>query len=358
MKEFVKSMIPESGVKVVKKVVDTITYLNLNLVVKSKFLSSLYYLLFSNHFGREHQSVIYGKLKYLEDIQSTQDSQYLLRRNIHRLEKGLIMRPRKSTFAIEYIEETVKCYENSVRANNLDISESSELQWAHDVLQEYFNSVSSQSVIDKSKGVFLALDTTSPNGKYRIPYKRDSSNPVPVNYENLLRLSQQRRSVRWYLPKSIPRELIDKAISVASLSPSACNRQPFEFRIFDEPELVKQVASTPMGTHGFSHNFPVIVVVIGQLRAYLNERDRHVIYIDGGLAAMSFMYALETLGLSSCPINWPDIEERERKMSELLKLEPDERVIMLISLGYPDPDGMIPYSQKKDLNLLRKYYPK
>ena len=110
-----------------------------------------------------------------------------------------------------------------------------------------------------------------------------------------------------------------------ALSPSACNRQPFEFRIFDKPELVEQVSSMPMGTQGFNHNFHnYYCCVVGKLRAYFNERDRHVIYIDASLAAMSFMYALETLELSSCPINWPDIEMREQKMTSLyLILEPD-----------------------------------
>ncbi len=143
---------------------------------------------------------------------------------------------------------------------------------------------------------------------------------------------------------------------VGAQSPSACNRLPFEFHIFDEPEMVKKVSSIPMGTKGFSQNFSAIVVVVGKLRAYFSERDRHVIYIDAALASMSFMFALETLGLSSCPINWPDIEECEKKMtSVLVDLEPDERVIMLISVGYPAPDGMVPYSQKKELDLLRRY---
>ncbi len=92
----------------------------------------------------------------------------------------------------------------------------------------------------------------------RIPYKRNTDEPSPVNYEDLLKLAYRRRSVRWYLQKPVPRELIDRALAVATLSPSACNRQPFEFHIFDDPDVVKKVASIPMGTKGFSHNFPVI----------------------------------------------------------------------------------------------------
>ena len=96
-------------------------------------------------------------------------------------------------------------------------------------------------------------------------------------------------------------------------------------------------------------------MIVGRQRAYFSERDRHLIYIDGALAAMSFVLALETLGLSSCCINWADIEAQERKMARLLQLEPDERVIMLVAIGYPDPEERVPYSAKKMLHTLRRY---
>lgn len=356
LKKVITSIVPASGVEKIKKLVEGITTSTLRAAVTSRFLSSLYYILLSRDFSRENQAVIYGKLKYIEDLQDDLESQYLLRRNIHRLEKGIIMKPRRDIFALDYIDETVKCYEKAVLGKGEDISESTELQWAHDVLEQYFNIVGSNSAIEKVKSRFLALNKPSQNGMQRVPYKRNTDEPSPVNYDDFLKLSYRRRSVRWYLQKPVPRELIDKAVAAAALSPSACNRQPFEFRIFDDPDVVKKVASIPMGTKGFSQNFPVIVVVVGKLRAYFSERDRHVIYIDGALASMSFMYALETLGLSSCPINWPDIEDREKLMTSSLGLEPDERVVMLISVGYADPDGMIPYSQKKELNLLRRYH--
>jgi nitroreductase len=149
--------------------------------------------------------------------------------------------------------------------------------------------------------------------------------------------------------------MIDQAIAVAALSPSACNLQPFEFRVFDDAELTKKIASIPTGTVGFSHEFPVVVALIGKLHAWCSEQDRHLIYIDASLAAMAFLFALEVQGLSSCCINWPDSQPLERRMTEFLGLEPDERIIMLIALGYPDPDALVAYSQKKPLDQLRSF---
>jgi nitroreductase len=102
-----------------------------------------------------------------------------------------------------------------------------------------------------------------------------------------------------------------------------------------------------MGTTGYAHQIQSLVVLLGDWSCFEDERDRHLPYIDGSLAAMQFMLALETLGLASCPINWPDLEPLERKMEHELNLPPYIRPIMLIAVGYPDPDGGVAYSAKK-----------
>src|SRR5690606_1780617 len=147
----------------------------------------------------------------------------------------------------------------------------------------------------------------------------------------------------------------DKALLVARQSPSACNRLPYEFRIFDDPDMVRQVASIPFGAAGYGHQVPTIAVLVGRLNHYFSPRDRHVIYVDASLAAMSFMLALETLGLASSVINWPDFEPLEHKMQKTLRLDDDERVIMLLAIGYAGPEGLVAYSEKKPLEVVRRY---
>lgn len=153
----------------------------------------------------------------------------------------------------------------------------------------------------------------------------------------------------------MPRELIDKAILVANQSPSACNRQPYEYRIIDDPNLLKEVAKIPAGIKGYEDNIPMLIVVVGNLDAYFDERDRHIIYIDASLANMAFMFSLETLGLSSCSINWPDIEKLEKRMEKSLKLKQHQRPIMCMAVGFPDPNGLVPYSEKRNIREIRKY---
>jgi Lon protease-like protein len=157
------------------------------------------------------------------------------------------------------------------------------------------------------------------------------------------------------LKRWLERREMDVDWDAARQAPSACNRQPFRFLIANGKPLTREIASIPMGTRGFAEGFPAIVVLVGDLSAYFDERDRHVIYIDGSLAAMQFMLALETLGLASCPINWPDIEDREKRMDQVLGLAAHERPILLIAVGYADPTGGVPFSEKTPLSHLRRY---
>ncbi|MFT6399223.1 MAG: nitroreductase [Bradymonadia bacterium] len=319
-------------------------------------LADLYYAIFDRSFAREHRGVLHGTRRYHELHQQGAANRFQLRRNTHRLEKGLLMKPRRDVFAIGYLQEMMDAYELGLASIGAG-GDSEEIRWSHDVLTEYFSVCGPNEVVDVQRARFEALPPISrpADEPASVPYQRDLDGPLPVEFEAFQKLAKRRRSVRWFLDTPVPRELVDQAIVAAAEAPSACNRQPFHFRVFDDPELVQTVSTLPMGTKGFAHNFPMIVVVVGQLRAYFKPRDRHLIYIDGSLASMSFMFALETLGLSSCPINWPDIPAREKQMAKQLNLEPDQRPIMLIAIGYPDPDGAVAFSHKQSLDHLRSY---
>lgn len=326
---------------------------------RSPLLSSVYYLCLSSAFRRDQQALLAGIEKYYKEARRPTEGFALLRRNTHRLEKGLLMMRRRRLFAVEYISETVDCYASVLQNTPPEERASSrEIIWAHDVLNEYFRVTDSHPVVDAARERFARLADPS-SARYesdsRIPYHRDLSMPPPVSIDAFGALARRRRSVRWFLDRPVPREMIDRAIEVAGQSPAACNRQPFVFRVLDDRKLVRAASVIPMGTEGYAHNVPVLVVVVGQQRHFFDDRDQHLIYIDGSLATMGFVYALEAQGLSSCCINWPVIEEREKRMAELLRLEPDERPIMCIAVGYADPDGLVAYSQKKRVDQLRRY---
>lgn len=313
----------------------------------------LHAIIFSPGFRREIISVYTGIHRH--KVQKIGIGlKYKLRRNIHRLEKGLIMVPRRPVFALGYIGETISVYEKTILF--LD-DKDSELKWFNHVLDEFFSVTAKHPIIDKASEKYSKCkkEFSIKESRQSVPIERKNFAKSTIDYDAFFKLCRLRRSVRWYQDKKVPRELVDKAILSASQSPSACNRQPFKFRIFDDPSLVEKISSIPGGTVGFTHQFPMIIVIVGELDAYEYDRDRHLIYIDGSLAAMTFMLALETVGLSSCPINWSGVEEKEVLMDKALDLKATERPIMLISVGYAKDEGKIPFSHKKGLSEIRKY---
>lgn len=344
------------AVPAIRKTYEGATRGVLELGGSSRVGSTVYSVLGLGTFNREQWSVLSGRRAYYRNLSRHRVTHVELRRNVHRLEKGILMRPRRDVFAKDYILETVEFYQHAVqRAVDVPALDASELAWAHDVLAEYFAVITAPDpVVDRARAVFASLPAVPTDGATK-PYEQGSIPDSGVTYDQMLALARQRRSVRWFLDKPVDRELVDRALAVGRQAPTACNRLPYEFLVFDDPDQVRTVSAIPFGAAGYGHQIPTLVVVKARLDSYFSPRDRHAPYVDASLAAMSFMFALETLGLSSSVINWPDFEPLERKMGRTLRLAPYERVVMLIAVGHADPSGLVAFSQKKDLDVLRSY---
>ena len=354
IKQLLKKVLNRQQIDRVKEHLLSIKIMGFKIVAAHPRLSVLYYAFFSSDFSRECRSVLQGKIHYFETHRNFDlSNSALLRRNTHRLEKGLIMRPRRPTFAADYIGETVRAYKGMLGATDFCSEES---RWATDVLSEYFSVVQDNPLIAAARKEFDGLElpkcVADTENKY-LPYRDEDRTQSSISTEQLHDLFSQRRSTRWFEARTVEDDKLDKALTMASLAPSACNRQPFQFYVMNNNDVASEVASLAAGTGGFAKNIPCLVAVVGDMACYPGEQDRHLIYIDGSLAAMQFMLALETLGLRSCPINWPDIEFREQSIAKKLQLHGAQRVVMLIAVGYADSQGMIPFSSKKTVATLR-----
>jgi nitroreductase len=359
MKSVLKKILPNSLIIFIRSATSKQGLVFVALGARSRFLASFYYLI-NRDFANEHFAVLQGRKAYHDSLENIGESCALLRRNIHRLEKGLIMKPRREVFAEGFIAETVKCYKNALQSKKLSESEK---KWATDVLDEYFAIVGSTKEIDKSRSIYSSVRKNVSvsfeisgiipgQDEHFKPYSYQALPEANIGFDELTKLFIRRRSVRWYQDKHIPLELVQKAANLASLAPSACNRQPYRFVFCNRKQKAVAIANCAGGTTGFAENLPAIIAIVGDLSAYPFERDRHLIYIDGSLAAMQLMLALETLGLSSCSINWPEVDSSERKLRKIISLKNYERVVMLLAIGYADEQGGIPYSQKKMNNLI------
>lgn len=273
-----------------------------------------------------------------------------LRRNTHRIEKGLCMPTRRPTFGRQYLGQLVDDFAKLVEQDG----NSSSIEWADGVLRSYFDWTAGQQIdwVRSARTVWSESRTgcTSAVAGERVEPYRHWERPQPVvSYEDLMALSRRRRSIRDFSHRPVSMDVVLKCIELSLQAPSACNRQPFRFVLATTSDKKEAMLDLCVGATGFGSEPPVVGAIVGDWALYESPRDRHAPYVDASLAAMLFFLALETHGISSCPLNWPELRKRELAARQLLNLRTGERPILFFALGHPHDDALVPSSRKRSV---------
>lgn len=349
LKQFIKKILPISFIWFIVSKKESFRIIKIK-ITKSNRLFIAIDLALSKNYYREHKSFLEGAYEYENSIKNNTLNVSFLRRNIHRIEKGMLMKPRRDEFALRFILETVNSFSVLDKKELLNVSE---YNWAFEVLTEYFKLVKSNHI--NYKKAYEIFNKVKPyavqNGQQKkIPFII-GNNKSNLTYEDFLQLNQSRKSVRWFKEKIVPKVIIDKALEIASLTPSSCNRLPYRYIISNQNfELTRKIGAIPAGTVGWSHKIPGIAVLVGKQSTFTDIANRHSIYVDSSLSVMPFVLALESLGVSTCLINWADIPSRENRMNKILSLGKDEKVILSIAFGYAEESEKVAFSQRKYIN--------
>lgn len=221
----------------------------------------------------------------------------------------------------------------------------------------------------------------------------DPYRPTPLVFEHLsadeqyarlaafhARLSM-RRTVRHYSDAPVSQDLIDRAIAVAGSAPSGANLQPWTFIVVRDPGIKRQIreaaeaeerefyerrapaewldALAPLGTgtdKAFLETAPCLIVVFRQ--DYGIEPDgaggeRHVKHYyaseSTGIACGFLLAALHVAGLATLthtpsPMGF---------LSSILGRPKNEKPFLLIPVGYPASNAVVPTITKKPLEQIR-----
>lgn len=182
----------------------------------------------------------------------------------------------------------------------------------------------------------------------------------------------KRRSVRFFSDREIPDELIDWAIRTAGTAPSGANKQPWTFCVVRNPEIKKRIRQAaekeefesytsrmtqewledlaPLGTDWhkeFLETAPALIVVFRKSHDILDGVRKKNYYVQEsvGIACGFLLAALHQAGLASLthtpsPMNF---------LQEILERPENEKPYLLIPVGYPSPDAMVPDIRRKSL---------
>ncbi len=193
---------------------------------------------------------------------------------------------------------------------------------------------------------------------------------------DVFEIMKQRKSIRKYLDKPVPRVDIEDLIRCAGSPPSAINLQPWEYvvtygeekdrliRRLNKVHAMKNVScgpgtSTPLpekiadrsrralkvmepqiakldvpfnkfieeGSCSF-YGAPVVIIVL------MDKVFPKLRYLDVGLSVSYLLLAAEAKGLSTCPIGL--ITEYGDDIKDVLNIPEEKEVLLAISLGYED----------------------
>lgn len=287
----------------------------------------------------EYLFVFKGFMNYSK-LRTKNVSKTFLTRNTHRLEKGLIMQFIRKNFGKSYIIETIQTHKKLLSKNE-------NIEYESSVLKYYIDNYVDDIEI-KNHTKYLE-DVLINNNK--IPFKRLAINQK-IKIEEFYKLSEYRRSTRWFLNEKVSVKKLEKAFECALQSPSACNRQPFRYIVINNKELINKIGNLPGGMRGYVENINCLIVCVGDLSVFEKPTDRHLIYIDSSLSNMALIYGLELQGISSCCINWQDVRKNNLVAGKILKLKSFEKITMMMAVGYPDLEKKVPFSQKKSTNTM------
>lgn len=183
----------------------------------------------------------------------------------------------------------------------------------------------------------------------------------------------QRRSVREFSDKPVPREVIEHVIRAAGTAPSGANKQPWMFVAVQDPALKKEIRIAaeaeelefygrrasetwlkdlqPFGTDEhkpFLEIAPWLIVVFKCMKDISPETDSEQVYYVNesvGIAAGLLLAAIHHAGL----VALTHTPSPMKFLSTILGRPDHERPFLLVPVGWPAEGCTVPDLQRKPL---------
>lgn len=190
----------------------------------------------------------------------------------------------------------------------------------------------------------------------------------------------QRRTVREFSTRPVPKEVIENILLTASSAPSGAHKQPWTFCVVSNPEIKKQIREAAEQEEFESYNGRMSDEWIGDLKAlatdwhkpflesapYLiivfkkaydltrenEKRNNYYVSESVGLACGFLLTAIHNAGLvalthTPSPMNF---------VTKILKRPENERPFLLIPIGYAAEDTYVPKLDRKSLQEISVFY--
>lgn len=225
-------------------------------------------------------------------------------------------------------------------------------------------------------------DHISINGHKHVSYHLDtfSEEEMILKSESYFNKLDERRSVRDYSDKWVPKVVIDNLIKSASTAPSGAHKQPWTFCAISNPAIKSEIRKAaeieekesyesrmserwkkdlePLGTDmnkPFLEIAPWLIVVFKKPYDFDengNKLNNYYVNESVGLACGMLISAIQNAGL----VTLTHTPSPMKFLSKILKRPSNERAFLLLPVGYPKFPTYVPDIKRKPLEGISKYY--
>ena len=152
---------------------------------------------------------------------------------------------------------------------------------------------------------------------------------------DLKEVLKKRRSIRKFTDDSISDELIDELLHAGMSGPSACNRQPWEFYVIKNPEMLVKIRRTSRFTN---MEAKLAIVVCGNLDKALPNSMKDYWIQDCSAATQNILLRVTDLGLGAVWCGAHPQKNVEKKIKEILDLSDKLVPLNIIFIGHPNQE--------------------
>ena len=142
----------------------------------------------------------------------------------------------------------------------------------------------------------------------------------------------KRASIRKFLDKDIPIEVLEELVHYGLRAPSAKNSRPWEFYIITNKKKMEDIKH--VYTHA-SYNCAAMILVCGNKDRFLSGEGENFWIEDTSAAVENILLGAVSLGLGGIWIGTYPIKERMDGVKKELEIGDNIVPMALIELGYP-----------------------
>lgn len=278
--------------------------------------------------------------------------QYSLLRENHVIEKGMSLKNPKRNFGKQKVTallKRLKKYHNLYEDNDFMSYPLSTIEKYISYMKEKNDEVNKieiefNKLVSKSNGFRLDLDAGT-----QIISKKDIWKKAKIDFESFVK---SRHSIRYFTDECPSIEIIRKGLQIAQYTPSACNRQSWSTYIFTG-EMNNKLIKWQNGANGFENEIKMSLLVTSNMNAFLSY-EPYQTHVDGGLYAMSLIYALHSLGLGIIPLSTGFYKNKIELLHKNFNIPKNEVPIMILGVGCLLDRFRVAISKRKNINTVIK----